>query len=91
MSTGDAGSLLPTLDRISRDVRGILGRVLDGAEVSVADAEVLAVTTGRNLQALALVADELRHRHVGDAVTFDVRGKTLNGTVVKLPFVEKRL
>ena len=29
MSTGDAGSLTPTLDRISRDVRGILARVLD--------------------------------------------------------------
>ena len=81
MSTGDAGSLLPTLDRISRDVRGILGRVLDGAEVSVADAEVLAVTTGRNLQALALVADELRHRHVGDAVTFVVN-RNINFTNV---------
>jgi len=82
MSTGDAGSLLlPTLDRVSRDVRGILGRVLDGAEVSVADAEVLAVTTGRNLQALALVADELRHRHVGDAVTFVVN-RNINFTNV---------
>ena len=72
MSTGDAGSLLPALDRVSRHVRAMLARVLDGAEVSVADAEVLAVTTGRDLQALTLVADELRHRHVGDAVTFVV-------------------
>ena len=66
---------------MSRPVRGILGRVLDGAEVSVADAEVLAVATGRNLQALTLVADELRHRHVGDAVTFVVN-RNINFTNV---------
>ena len=81
MSTGDAGSLTPTLDRISRDVRGILARVLDGAEVSVADAEVLAVTTGRDLQALTLVADELRQRHAGDVVTFVVN-RNINFTNV---------
>ena len=81
MSTGAAGSLHLALDRVSRAVRGILGRVLDGAEVSVADAEVLAVTTGRNLQALTLVADELRHRHVGDAVTFVVN-RNINFTNV---------
>ena len=81
MSTGDAGSLTPTLDRISRDVRGILARVLDGAEISVADAELLAVTTGRDLQALTLVADELRHRHVGDTVTFVVN-RNINFTNV---------
>jgi 7,8-didemethyl-8-hydroxy-5-deazariboflavin synthase CofH subunit len=81
MSTGDAGSLLPALDRVSRHVRAMLARVLDGAEVSVADAEVLAVTTGRDLQALTLVADELRHRHVGDAVTFVVN-RNINFTNV---------
>lgn len=81
MSTGDAGSLLPILDRVSRDVRAILARVLDGAEISVADAEVLAVTTGRDLQAVALVADELRHRHVGDTVTFVVN-RNINFTNV---------
>jgi FO synthase subunit 2 len=81
MSTGDAGSLPRTLDRVSRDVRAILGRVLDGAEVSVADAEALAVTTGRDLQALTLVADELRHRHVGDAVSFVVN-RNINFTNV---------
>jgi len=81
MSTGAAGSLHLALDRVSRAVRGILGRVLDGAEVSVVDAEVLAVTTGRDLQALTLVADELRHRHVGDAVTFVVN-RNINFTNV---------
>src|SRR6266508_3262900 len=81
MSTGAAGSLLPALDRVSRDVRAILTRVLDGAEVSVADADVLAVTTGRDLQALTLVADELRHRHVGDVVTY-VINRNINFTNV---------
>jgi 7,8-didemethyl-8-hydroxy-5-deazariboflavin synthase CofH subunit len=81
MSTGAAGSLLVALDRVSRDVRAILTRVLDGAEVSVADADVLAVTTGRDLQALTLVADELRHRHVGDVVTYVVN-RNINFTNV---------
>ena len=81
MSTGAAGSLLVALDRVSRDVRAILARVLDGAEVSVADADVLAVTTGRDLQALTLVADELRHRHVGDVVTYVVN-RNINFTNV---------
>jgi 7,8-didemethyl-8-hydroxy-5-deazariboflavin synthase CofH subunit len=81
MSTGDAGSLSSTLDRVSRDVRAILARVLDGAEVTVPEAETLAVATGRDLQALMLVADELRHRHVGDAVTFVVN-RNINFTNV---------
>ena len=81
MSTGDAGSLSSTLDRVSRDVRAILARVLDGTEVTVPEAETLAVATGRDLQALTLVADELRHRHVGDAVTFVVN-RNINFTNV---------
>ena len=81
MSTGDAGSLPHILDRVSRDVRATLARALDGAEVSVAEAEALAVATGRDLQALTLVADELRHRHVGDAVTFVVN-RNINFTNV---------
>jgi 7,8-didemethyl-8-hydroxy-5-deazariboflavin synthase CofH subunit len=81
MSTGDAGSLSPVLDRASREVRSILAGVLDGAEVSVADADVLAVTTGRDLGALTLVADELRQRHVGDVVTYVVN-RNINFTNV---------
>src|SRR5437763_996470 len=81
MSTGDAGSLIDTLDRVSRDVRGILARALDGAEVSVAEADVLATTTGRDLAALTLTADELRRRHVGDTVTYVVN-RNINFTNV---------
>jgi 7,8-didemethyl-8-hydroxy-5-deazariboflavin synthase CofH subunit len=81
MSTGDAGSLGSVLDRVSPAVRAILGRALDGAEVSVADADVLALTTGRDLQALTLAADELRRRHVGDTVTYVVN-RNINFTNV---------
>jgi 7,8-didemethyl-8-hydroxy-5-deazariboflavin synthase CofH subunit len=72
MSSGDAGSLRPALDWASPDVRRILAPALDGAEVSPADALVLAGVTGRDLAALTLVADELRRRQVGDLVTFVV-------------------
>src|SRR5262245_40999024 len=72
MSSGDAGSLIGVLDRVSPEVRRILARALEGAEVSVAEAEALAVTTGRDLLALSLTADELRRHHVGDTVTYVV-------------------
>jgi FO synthase subunit 2 len=81
MSTGDAGSLSSVFDRASREVRSILAGVLDGAEVSVADADALALTTGRDLGALTLVADELRQRHVGDVVTYVVN-RNINFTNV---------
>jgi 7,8-didemethyl-8-hydroxy-5-deazariboflavin synthase CofH subunit len=81
MSSGDAGSLIDTLDRVSPDVRAILARALDGAEVSVGEADVLAVTTGRDLQGLTLAADELRRRHVGDIVTYVVN-RNINFTNV---------
>jgi len=82
MSTGDAGSpLIDALDRGARDVRAILARALDGAELSVAEADVLATTTGRDLAALTLTADELRRRHVGDTVTYVVN-RNINFTNV---------
>jgi FO synthase subunit 2 len=72
MNTGDAGKLSPALDWASRDVRGALARALDGHEVGVDEALVLAGATGRDLHALTLAADELRRRQVGDVVTFVV-------------------
>jgi 7,8-didemethyl-8-hydroxy-5-deazariboflavin synthase CofH subunit len=72
MSTGDAGSLAPALDWASPAVRAILGRALDGAEVSLDDAVTLAHARGRDLHALTLAADALRRRQVGDTVTFVV-------------------
>src|SRR5229473_1007609 len=70
MSTGATGNL--TLDWASADVRRILGRALDGDDVSVADALVLAECGGRDFHALTLVADEMRRRQAGDVVTFVV-------------------
>jgi 7,8-didemethyl-8-hydroxy-5-deazariboflavin synthase CofH subunit len=81
MNTGDAGSPGAALDRASRDVRRVLDAALGGREVSVADADVLARTTGRDLAALTVTADELRRRQVGDVVTFVVN-RNINFTNV---------
>ena len=81
MSTGAAGSLDAAFDRAAPDVRRVLDAALAGAEVSVADAERLAHVTGRDLAALAIAADELRHRQVGDVVTFVVN-RNINFTNV---------
>jgi 7,8-didemethyl-8-hydroxy-5-deazariboflavin synthase CofH subunit len=62
-------------------VREALDRALDGGEVSVADGLVLAEARGRELTALALVADELRARQVGDVVTYVVN-RNINFTNV---------
>ena len=63
------------LDWASSDVRRILGRLLDGGELSVDDGIRLTETHGRDLQALTLVADEMRHRQAGDVVTYVVRSE----------------
>ena len=81
MSTGDTGSLRPTLDWASAAVRSALARALDGGEVSIADGLALATARGRNLQAVALAADEMRRRQVGDVVTFVVN-RNINFTNV---------
>jgi FO synthase subunit 2 len=81
MSTGAAGSLTTVLDRATPEVRAVLARALDGTELSVADALALAETRGRDLQALTMVADEMRHRQAGDVVTFVVN-RNINFTNV---------
>ena len=59
-------------DGTDRPVRAALARAWDGAEVTVDDALALAAVTGRELAALAWVADELRGRQAGDVVTYVV-------------------
>jgi FO synthase subunit 2 len=81
MNTGDAGSLHEALDGGSREVRAILARALDGAEVSVEEGSHLARAAGRDLLALTLAADEMRRRQVGDVVTFVVN-RNINFTNV---------
>ncbi len=81
MSSGAAGSLRSALDWASAPVRQVLGRALDGGELGVADGLAVAECAGRDLLALALVADELRRRQVGDLVTFVVN-RNINFTNV---------
>jgi 7,8-didemethyl-8-hydroxy-5-deazariboflavin synthase CofH subunit len=68
-------------DGIDRSVRAALDRALGGADTSVADALALAEVRGRELSALALVADELRARQAGDVVTYVVN-RNINFTNV---------
>jgi FO synthase subunit 2 len=81
MNAGAPGDLRPALDWASPDTRRVLGRALDGVEVSPAEALTLAVARGRDLHALVLVADELRRRQAGDDVTFVVN-RNINFTNV---------
>src|SRR5262249_27197419 len=62
-------------------VRKALDRALDGGEVSVDDGLALAEAAGRELTALALVADDLRARQAGDVVTYVVN-RNINFTYV---------
>jgi FO synthase subunit 2 len=66
---------------IAPTVQAPLSRALDGAEVTVEDALILATVSGRELAALAAVADELRRRQAGDLVTYVVN-RNINFTNV---------
>jgi FO synthase subunit 2 len=81
MSTGDAGNVRIGLDWVSPAARRILGGCLDGQELSADDALTLAQSEGRDFHAVALVADELRRRQVGDVVTYVVN-RNINFTNV---------
>src|SRR5438552_10019849 len=72
MSTGEAGNPESLLAWVSPNVRRALGRALDGHEVGIDEALRLAEARGRDLQAMTLVADEMRRRQAGDVVTFVV-------------------
>ena len=62
-------------------MRRILGRALDGRELTVDEGIRLTEVSGRELHALTLVADELRRRQVGDVVTYVVN-RNINFTNV---------
>jgi 7,8-didemethyl-8-hydroxy-5-deazariboflavin synthase CofH subunit len=70
-----------TLDWIDKDVRRILGRALEGSELTVDEGIRLTEVQGRELHALALVADEMRRRQAGDIVTYVVN-RNINFTNV---------
>ena len=70
-----------TLEWIDKDVRHILGRALEGSELTVDEGIRLTEVQGRELHALALVADEMRRRQAGDIVTYVVN-RNINFTNV---------
>src|SRR5579884_1306723 len=69
------------LDALDRPIARILDRALAEAEITIEEGEALFGATGRELQALLLVADELRRRAVGDTVTYVVN-RNINFTNV---------
>jgi FO synthase subunit 2 len=69
------------LDWATPRVRTVLGRLLDGGELSVDDGIALTEAAGRDFMALTLVADEMRRRQAGDVVTYVVN-RNINFTNV---------
>ena len=69
------------LDWIDGDVRRILVRALEGGDLTVDEGIRLTEVQGRELHALALVADEMRRRQAGDIVTYVVN-RNINFTNV---------
>ena len=69
------------LEHIDPQVSIILHRALDGEEISWSEGLRLCETNGLDLQALCLVADEMRRRQVGDVVTYVVN-RNINFTNV---------
>ncbi|HMD31013.1 MAG TPA: 5-amino-6-(D-ribitylamino)uracil--L-tyrosine 4-hydroxyphenyl transferase CofH, partial [Candidatus Acidoferrales bacterium] len=62
-------------------VARILGSVLEGSELNLESARALCNAEGGDLSALVCVADELRHRQAGDAITYVVN-RNINFTNV---------
>src|SRR5918995_5635921 len=66
---------------IDPEISAILGRALDGKEISSADTLKLFETTTSSLSVITLVADELRRRANGEIVTY-VINRNINFTNV---------
>lgn len=69
------------LQGVTSGIRTILERCFDGHELSIDDGAALNEARGRDLQALCMVADELRCQQVGDRVTYVVN-RNINFTNV---------
>ncbi len=69
------------LSAIDPAVAQILGQALEGHDISAEDAVTLFETSGLELHALLMTADELRRRRVGDVVTYVVN-RNINFTNV---------
>ncbi len=80
-ANGNGASLEGMLKGIEPGVAAILDNALVGNDISVEDALVLFNTSGLELHALEMTADELRRRRVGDVVTYVVN-RNINFTNV---------
>jgi 7,8-didemethyl-8-hydroxy-5-deazariboflavin synthase CofH subunit len=69
------------LDNVTPEVRTILSRALDSAEISWQEGLRLCETAGADFHAMVVAADELRRRQVGDIVTY-VINRNINFTNV---------
>ena len=78
---GNGTALDYMLKGIKPEVASILNNSLEGTDVSVENALVLFDTSGLELNALVMTADELRRRRVGDVVTYVVN-RNINFTNV---------
>ena len=77
-NVADVGALIGLVDPT---VARVLNQALEGKDVSAEDALILFDTTGLEYSAMAMTADELRRRAVGDAVTYVVN-RNINFTNV---------
>jgi FO synthase subunit 2 len=69
------------LSAVRPEIARILDRALEGQQITVDEGEALFETSGREMQALLMVADELRHQTVGELVTYVVN-RNINFTNV---------
>lgn len=76
-----SNGLAAVLEHVDREVSAILHRTLAGEELSWSEGLRLCETNGLNLQAVCLVADEMRRRQVGEVVTYVVN-RNINFTNV---------
>ena len=74
-------SLSHLFDAADPEVRALLDRCLEGADLPLAGALRLSAVNGRDLHALLATADELRRRQVGDEVSYVVN-RNINFTNV---------
>ncbi|MEM9488521.1 MAG: 5-amino-6-(D-ribitylamino)uracil--L-tyrosine 4-hydroxyphenyl transferase CofH, partial [Myxococcota bacterium] len=73
--------LVASLDLATADIRAILDRCLSGHPLSWQDGVTLSAARGRDLRAVAAVADQLRAEQAGDRVTYVVN-RNINFTNV---------
>ena len=77
----NAGGVGELIKHLTPEVARVLDQALGGRDISPEDALILFDTTGLEYNAMTMVADELRRRTVGDAVTYVVN-RNINFTNV---------